>query len=118
MEAWAQGDGQPAGPPDTWRVHPGVLGHHDVSVEPDLSNAVPFLAAALVTGGTMTISDWPVVTSQPADQILALLASFGATFGRGGGALTITGPGRIAGVTADLADAPGRPRWPPRWPRS
>jgi 3-phosphoshikimate 1-carboxyvinyltransferase len=106
VEAWAQGDGQPAGTPDTWRVQPGVIGHHDVAVEPDLSNAAPFLSAAVVTGGTITISDWPVATSQPADQILALLASFGATFGRGGGALTITGAGRIAGVTADLADAP------------
>jgi len=104
VEAWAQGD--PAGPPDTWRVHPGVLRHHDVSVEPDLSNAVPFLAAALVTGGTVTIEQWPAVTSQPAGQILGLLTSFGADCVLADGALTVTGPGRIRGVTADLADAP------------
>ena len=104
VEAWAQAD--PAGPPDTWRVHPGVLRHHDVSVEPDLSNAVPFLAAALVTGGTVTIEQWPVVTSQPAGQILSLLTSFGADCVLADDALTVTGPGRIRGVTADLADAP------------
>ena len=103
VEAWAQGGG-PAGTPDTWRVQPGVIGHHDVGVEPDLSNAVPFLSAAVVTGGTVTISDWPAVTSQPADQILALLGSFGARWDLAGGALTMTGAGRIGGVTADLAD--------------
>jgi 3-phosphoshikimate 1-carboxyvinyltransferase len=104
VDAWAQGD--PAGPPDTWRVQPGVIGHDDVTVEPDLSNAAPFLSAALVTGGTVTISDWPTETSQPAEQILGLLASFGAGCELAGGALTVTGAGRIRGVTADLADAP------------
>jgi 3-phosphoshikimate 1-carboxyvinyltransferase len=104
VEAWAQGD--PAGAPDTWRVHPGVLRHRDVSVEPDLSNAVPFLAAALVTGGTVAIEQWPTVTSQPAGQIISLLTSFGADCVLADGAMTVTGPGRIRGVTADLADAP------------
>jgi len=103
VEAW--GAGGPDGPPDTWRVQPGAIGHHDVIVQPDLSNAVPFLSAALVTGGTVTISDWPAVTSQPAGQILGLLASFGASCDLAGGALTVTGDGRIRGITADLADA-------------
>jgi 3-phosphoshikimate 1-carboxyvinyltransferase len=103
VEAWSTGG--PAGPPDTWRVQPGVIGHHDVSVQPDLSNAVPFLSAALVTGGTVTISDWPAVTSQPAGQILGLLAGFGAGCEVADGALTVTGTGRIRGITADLADA-------------
>ena len=31
----------------------------DVDIEPDLSNAAPFLAAALVTGGSVTITGWP-----------------------------------------------------------
>jgi 3-phosphoshikimate 1-carboxyvinyltransferase len=96
------------GTPDTWRVHPGVIGHHEVIVQPDLSNAVPFLAAALVTGGAVTIADWPAVTSQPAGQILDLLAAFGANCtlaveGEAGG-LTVTGTGRIRPVRADLAD--------------
>ena len=115
VETWARESGTPAGVPDTWRVHPGVIGHHEVIVQPDLSNAVPFLAAAVVTGGAVTIADWPVVTSQPAGQILDLLTAFGATctmdvkgeseegMGRGAG-LTVTGAGRIRPVTADLGD--------------
>jgi 3-phosphoshikimate 1-carboxyvinyltransferase len=103
VEAWGA-DG-PAGPPDTWRVQPGAIGHHEVIVQPDISNAVPFLSAALVTGGTVTISDWPAVTSQPAEQVLALLAGFGAGCEVADGALTVTGSGRIRGITADLADA-------------
>src|SRR5215467_6050686 len=112
VETWAQGPDIPAGTPDTWRVHPGVIGHHEVIVQPDLSNALPFLAAALVTGGIVTIAGWPAVTWQPAAQILDLLSGFGADCtlavtgeGEAGGGLTVTGTGRIRPVTADLADA-------------
>jgi 3-phosphoshikimate 1-carboxyvinyltransferase len=105
VETWAREPGTPAGPADTWRVHPGVIGHHEVIVQPDLSNAVPFLAAALVTGGAVTIADWPAVTSQPGGQILGLLAAFGADCTLGADGLTVTGAGRIRPVTADLADA-------------
>jgi len=110
VETATHGPGTPAGPPDTWRVHPGVIGHHEVIVQPDLSSAVPFLAAALVTGGTVTIAGWPAVTSQPAAQILDLLSAFGASCtlvkgeGEAGGGLTVAGTGRIRAVTADLAD--------------
>jgi len=110
VETWTRESGTPAGTPDTWRVHPGAIAHHEVIVQPDLSNAVPFLAAAVVTGGCVTIADWPEVTSQPAGQILDLLAAFGAscTLVKGereaGGGLTVTGTGRIRPVTADLAD--------------
>src|SRR5215468_6430427 len=116
VETWTRESGTPAGVPDTWRVHPGAIGHHEVIVQPDLSNALPFLAAALVTGGTVTIAGWPTVTWQPAAQILDLLSAFGANctlavtgesedgMGRraGGGGLTVTGTGRIRPVTADL----------------
>jgi 3-phosphoshikimate 1-carboxyvinyltransferase len=104
VETWTRESGTPAGVPDTWRVHPGAIGHHEVIVQPDLSNAVPFLAAAVVTGGAMTIADWPVVTSQPAGQILDLLTAFGANCAIGENGLTVTGAGRIRPVTADLAD--------------
>jgi 3-phosphoshikimate 1-carboxyvinyltransferase len=110
VETWAREPDTPPGTPDTWRVHPGVIGHHEVIVQPDLSNAVPFLAAAVVTGGAVTIADWPAVTSQPAGQILDLLSAFGASCtlavpGEGEpGGLTVTGTGRIRPVTADLAD--------------
>ncbi len=110
VETWTRESGTPAGVPDTWRVHPGAIGHHEAIVQPDLSNAVPFLAAALVTGGSVTIADWPEVTTQPAAQILDLLTAFGAscTLAKGegaeGGGLTVTGTGRLRPVTADLAD--------------
>jgi 3-phosphoshikimate 1-carboxyvinyltransferase len=119
VETWTIQSGTPAGTPDTWRVHPGAIGHHEVIVQPDLSNAVPFLAAALATGGAVTIAGWPAVTAQPAGQILDLLSAFGADctlavkgeeggMGRraGGGELTVTGTGRIRPVDADLADIP------------
>jgi 3-phosphoshikimate 1-carboxyvinyltransferase len=111
VETWARERDTPAGTADTWRVHPGVIGHHEAIVQPDLSNAVPFLAAALVTGGAVTIAGWPAVTTQPAGQILDLLSAFGADCtlvkgeGEAGGGLTVTGTGRIRPVTADLADA-------------
>src|SRR6516164_1420124 len=114
VDTWTQGPDTPAGTPDTWRVHPGVIGHHEVIVQPDLSNALPFLAAALVTGGTVTIAGWPAVTWQPAAQLLGLLSGFGADCtlvkgesegAMGGGGLTVTGTGRIRPVTANLADA-------------
>jgi 3-phosphoshikimate 1-carboxyvinyltransferase len=106
VETWTRESGAPAGVPDTWRVHPGAIGHHEVIVQPDLSNAVPFLAAAVLTGGSVTIADWPEVTTQPAGQILDLLTAFGATctLVTGGGGLTVTGTGRIRPVTAGLAD--------------
>jgi 3-phosphoshikimate 1-carboxyvinyltransferase len=104
VESWADG-GRPGQGPDTWRVHPGEIEPREVTVQPDLSNAVPFLAAALVTGGTVTIADWPARTWQPAAQILALLRGFGAECELTGDGLTVRGGGAIRGVNADLADA-------------
>ena len=50
--------------PDRWVVHPGPVRAVDVAVEPDLSNAAPFLAVGAVTGGTVTVRDWPERTTQ------------------------------------------------------
>jgi 3-phosphoshikimate 1-carboxyvinyltransferase len=90
--------------PDTWFVHPGELTSHAIAVEPDLVNAAPFLAAALVTGGSVTISDWPAVTTQPARQILEVFGALGASWATGPDGLTLTGTGRIRGITVDLPD--------------
>src|SRR5918911_1294462 len=57
------------GEPNVWRVTPGALLGRDLTVEPDLSNAQPFLAAALVTGGKVVIPDWPARTTQPGDRL-------------------------------------------------
>ncbi|MEV5559113.1 3-phosphoshikimate 1-carboxyvinyltransferase [Nonomuraea wenchangensis] len=94
--------------PDVWRVEPGPIAARDVTVEPDLSNAAPFLAAALVTGGTVTIPAWPRVTTQPGDALRGLLTSMGATVARDEHAdaadLVVTGTGEITGIDADLRE--------------
>src|SRR5215475_1412794 len=98
----------PAGPHavDTWRVHPGPVRAGPIAVEPDVVNAAPFLAAALVTGGTVTIQGWPRRTTQPAGHILDLLTRMGGRCEDTAGGLTVTGTGSIDGITADLGDVP------------
>ncbi len=100
------GPGARASVPDLWHVHPGVLRPAVVGVEPDLSNAAPFLAAALVTGGSVTIAGWPERTSQPAGQILDLLTRMGASCSPTAGGMQVTGAGTIHGIAADLGDVP------------
>ncbi|HET9079532.1 MAG TPA: 3-phosphoshikimate 1-carboxyvinyltransferase [Trebonia sp.] len=92
--------------PDHWVVRPGRLNLGDFTVEPDLSNAGPFLAAALVTGGSVTIRDWPAASLQAADAILDVITQLGGSVSRGGQGLTVTGSGVINGITADLRDVP------------
>jgi 3-phosphoshikimate 1-carboxyvinyltransferase len=102
VESWrAAGD---AAAPDRWRVYPGELRPSAVVVEPDLSNAAPFLAAALVTGGSVTIAGWPGRTLQPAGQILDVLTRMGAGCSLAADGLRVTGTGRVRGITADLGD--------------
>ena len=93
-----------AGRPEAWRVRPGPLDLGSVTVEPDLSNAGPFLAAALVTGGTITVPGWPQDSLQAAGQILDVLARMGARCEVSADGLTISGTGTIRGITADLRD--------------
>ncbi|HWG01688.1 MAG TPA: 3-phosphoshikimate 1-carboxyvinyltransferase [Trebonia sp.] len=92
--------------PDVWRVQPGQLDLGDFTVEPDLSNAGPFLAAALVTGGSVTVADWPADSLQAADAILDAATRMGASCSLGADGLTITGSGAINGIEADLRDIP------------
>jgi 3-phosphoshikimate 1-carboxyvinyltransferase len=89
---------------DVWRVEPGPVAARDLTVEPDLSNAAPFLAAALITGGTVTVPDWPEETTQGGDALRGLLAEMGAGVTRTPYGLEVTGTGRIAGIDADLHD--------------
>ena len=96
------------GRPDGWRVRPGRLDLDSITVEPDLSNAGPFLAAALVTGGTLSLPGWPRAGNghglQAAGPILEVLAGMGARCEAGADGLTISGPGTVRGITADLRD--------------
>lgn len=88
-----------------WVVPAGVPRGRDAAIEPDLSNAAPFLAAALLTGGAVTIPGWPASSTQPGALLPEILALLGARTGRRRGALTVTGSGRVAGVDLDLTAA-------------
>jgi 3-phosphoshikimate 1-carboxyvinyltransferase len=87
-----------------WRVSPGPIAARDVVIEPDLSNAAPFLAAALVTGGRVTVRDWPEATTQPGAQLDRLLTALGADVTRTADGLQVTGTGAIRPLTADLGE--------------
>ncbi|WEV78186.1 3-phosphoshikimate 1-carboxyvinyltransferase [Janibacter cremeus] len=91
--------------PNTWRVEPGELLPLDVTVEPDLSNAAPFLAAALVAGGTVVVPDWPQHTTQAGDRIRDVLDQMGAEVRLDARTLTVAGDGHPQGVDLDLSDA-------------
>jgi 3-phosphoshikimate 1-carboxyvinyltransferase len=90
--------------PDVWRVAPGAPRGGVTAIEPDLSNAAQFLGAALVTGGRVTVRDWPADTTQPGDALRDLLAAMGAQVSHGPGGLTVrgTGGGSFGGLSADL----------------
>jgi 3-phosphoshikimate 1-carboxyvinyltransferase len=85
-------------------VRPGPVAALDVTIEPDLSNAAAFLAAALVTGGRVRVRRWPEVTDQAGDQLRSITAMMGARVERDGEDLVVTASGHIEGITADLHD--------------
>ena len=85
--------------PDRWRVEPGPVQAQHWRIEPDLSNAGPFLAAAMVTGSTVTVTDWPRRTTQAGDYWRGFLTDLGARVRPG---LTVTGPGNYSGFDVDL----------------
>ncbi len=89
----------------TWEVSPGEIRLGDVRVEPDLSNAGPFIAAALVAGGTVRIPHWPSETTQPGALYPELLREMGATCTLTDGVMSVTGAGSIHGIDADLSPA-------------
>ena len=87
-----------------WRVLPGTVRAVDVEIEPDLSNAGPFLAAAMVTGGEVTVRGWPRTTTQPGDEWREILTRMGSTVELHDEGLTVRGAGTIKGVDLDLHD--------------
>ncbi|MDG6104840.1 3-phosphoshikimate 1-carboxyvinyltransferase [Dactylosporangium aurantiacum] len=101
----AAGAGVDDGRPDVWVVEPGRLNGRAWDIEPDLPAAAAFLAAALVTGGTVTVAGWPRSGLQPGGRLLELLRRMGGapTLTRQG--LVMRGTGTVHGITADLADA-------------
>jgi 3-phosphoshikimate 1-carboxyvinyltransferase len=89
----------------SWQVSPGAIESKEIIIEPDLSNAGAFLAAAMVTGGELEISDWPRETTQVGKQYIDLLTQMGASFEFTSGGLKIKSSGEIHGINADLSEA-------------
>ena len=88
----------------TWRVEPGPLQGVDLVIEPDLSNAAPFISLAIVCGGSITITDWPKTTTQPGDQLRDIFTAMGSTVEFVDGGLKVTGGSTINGIDIDLHD--------------
>lgn len=94
--------------PAVWRVEPGPISgglglNNSVAIEPDLSNAGPFLAAAMVAGGSVFVPGWPDSTTQVGDEFDGILQKMGAAIVRENGGLKITGTGKIHGINIDLS---------------
>jgi 3-phosphoshikimate 1-carboxyvinyltransferase len=87
-----------------WAVAPGTVRALDRDIEPDLSNAAPFLALAAAAGGSVTVRDWPHDTTQPGDALREILALMGCDVELTDAGLTVTGTGRLHGVDLDLHD--------------
>ncbi|MEI2732935.1 MAG: 3-phosphoshikimate 1-carboxyvinyltransferase [Dermatophilaceae bacterium] len=91
--------------PNSWQVQPGPIQGLDVQVEPDLSNAGPFLAAALVAGGRVRVPGWPPYTTQAGDAMRDILDAMGADVVLDRGGLTVSSSGHVEGIDIDLHDA-------------
>jgi 3-phosphoshikimate 1-carboxyvinyltransferase len=88
----------------SWSVKPGKLHGKELVIDPDLSNAAPFLSIAMVCGGSVTIADWPHATTQPGDQLRSIFTNMGAKVSMDEKGLTLTGTGTIHGIDIDLHD--------------
>jgi 3-phosphoshikimate 1-carboxyvinyltransferase len=87
-----------------WRVEPSELVGQDLIIEPDLSNAAPFMAAAMICSGEVVIADWPKKTAQPGDQLRNIFTKMGAKIEFVGNDLKVSGTGKIHGIDIDLHD--------------
>jgi 3-phosphoshikimate 1-carboxyvinyltransferase len=89
---------------DRWQVRPGVVGARHWHIEPDLSNAVPFIAAAVVSGGTVRITGWPEDSIQPADTILSIVRQLNSVVKHTDSSLEVSGPQSYPGFDVNLRD--------------
>lgn len=102
QEHYPSQDNKAEGGEYRWTVHPGSFPGFEMTIEPDLSNAGPFLAAAVVTGESVTIPHWPAPaadssagTTQVGDMWRELLPALGARVNYAEGQLTVTGPAQL-----------------------
>jgi 3-phosphoshikimate 1-carboxyvinyltransferase len=87
-----------------WSVARGPIRPVDREIEPDLSNAAPFLALAALSGGSVRVRGWPASTTQPGDELQTILSLMGCTVSREPLGLRVTGPARLQGIDLDLHD--------------
>lgn len=87
-----------------WAVAPGPITAMDHMIEPDLSNAAPFLALAALSGGSVTVRDWPRETTQAGDALREILSLMGCVVAHGHEGLRVTGPAELQGIDVDLHD--------------
>jgi 3-phosphoshikimate 1-carboxyvinyltransferase len=73
-------------------------------IEPDLSNAAPFLAHAAVAGGTVVVRDWPRSTHQAGDALREILTQMGCEVDFVDAGLRVRGSGTLLGIDVDLHD--------------
>jgi 3-phosphoshikimate 1-carboxyvinyltransferase len=90
--------------PDRWQVAPGTVAARHWQIEPDLSNAVPFIAAAVVSAGTVRITGWPAASIQPADAILSILRQLNSVVKQSDSYLEAKGPRSYGGFDVNLRD--------------
>ena len=88
--------------PNRWQVHPGPVAARHWEVEPDLTNAVPFLAAAVVSGGVVRVTGWPANSVQPADDILGVFGKLNAVVAQSDSTLEVQGSTGYDGFDVDL----------------
>lgn len=92
------------GQANRWRVSPGPIAARHWDIEPDLSNAVPFLAAAVVSGGIVRVTGWPQVSVQPVEDILGILEKLGSVVRHSSSYLEVQGTDVYGGFEVDLHD--------------
>jgi 3-phosphoshikimate 1-carboxyvinyltransferase len=90
--------------PNRWRVRPGLVAAGHWQIEPDLSNAVPFIAAAVVSAGAVRISGWPADSIQPAEAILDILRQLNSVVTQSDSCLEVRGPQSYDGFDVNLRD--------------
>lgn len=88
--------------PNSWTVRPGPVAARHWQIEPDLTNAVPFLAAAVVSGGAVRITGWPADSVQPAEDILSVLGKLNTVVTQTDSYLEVRGSGEYGGFDVDL----------------
>lgn len=88
----------------SWTVAPGRIRPRDRTIEPDLSNAAPFIALAIVTAGEVLIEDWPTASLQPEAPMIEVFTGLGASFTKSPDGMVVHGTGRVNGLSADLRD--------------